>query len=436
MLNVAVTVPRPGLLVYARGLTFTAWLLSLLIGLWWLTDWQAQMELFESGYDRKAYFYYGFAIALLGHLTLGLGAWMTAPFAVLSTWEGRLITAFCALMLLLAPTSVVPRQSAIYAVATAVVVVMMWLFWYSNYYALQRVLTFTAFATFGWLFLLLLHHGLTWGFGGMVGGVNRNITGTAALAAMVCGMFSPKNSIRWASVFGGLFFIVIVSSRGSIVALAIFLAVYHTLHKGTLNAMAFGGAVGLLVFFTLLISPGARDIVMEKILHVHDSHRGVGSGFTGRVEMWQTAINAFWQRPLTGWGFRSASLGEAGAVGGVHSGWLKIFAESGVFGGVLMVATVGLVIWRRFILASRLRTLSPAQMPGLDLPETLHVNVLTCASFCMLATMWVYDQYYINLGSPVSLLFFLLLAAPTYITNQGVALRQWNPMHAVLPSRS
>jgi O-antigen ligase len=430
MLGAGVAVPRPGLLVYARGLTITVYFLSLLIGLWWFTDWQTMMEIFESGYDRKAYFYYGFAIAVLGHLTLGPGAWFSAPFAILSTWEGRLITAFCALMLLLAPTSVVPRQSATYAMATAVVVVLMWLFWYSNYYALEKVLTFTGFAIFGWLLILLLHHGLTRGIGGELGSVNRNITGTAALAAMVCGMFSPKNSIRWTSFFCGLFFIVIVSSRGSMVALAVFLAVYYLLHKGTLNAFALGGGVVLLALFTFLISPGVREFVIETIFRVHDSRRGVGSGFTGRVEMWETAINAFWQRPLTGWGFRSAS-GEASAVGGVHSGWLKIFAESGIFGGILMISTVALVIIRRFFLAWNIRTLAPAQAPGMDLPETVHINALTCASFCMLATMWVYDQYYINLGSPVSLLFFLMLAAPVYITSQGIALYRWNPQHAL-----
>lgn len=95
MLNVAVAVPRPGLLVYARGLTITAWFLSLLIALWWITDWHAMVELYESGYDRKAFYYYGFAIALLGHLTLGLGPWTSCPFVILSDWPGRLITAFC-----------------------------------------------------------------------------------------------------------------------------------------------------------------------------------------------------------------------------------------------------------------------------------------------------------------------------------------------------
>ncbi len=140
--------------------------------------------------------------------------------------------------------------------------------------------------------------------------------------------------------------------------------------------------------------------------------------------MWEQAISAFWQRPLTGWGFRTASLGANTPVGGVHSGWLKLFAEGGLFGGILIVSTVLFVIGRRFFLAWKQRTIKPASLPGIDLQATLHVNILTCASFCMLATMWVYDQYYINLGSPVSVLFFLMLAAPTYITAQGVTLRR------------
>jgi hypothetical protein len=39
-------------------------------------------------------------------------------------------------------------------------------------------------------------------------------------------------------------------------------------------------------------------------------------------------------------------------------------------------------------------------------------------------TLWIYDQYYINLGSPISIVFFLMILAPTFITTQGIGIRK------------
>ncbi len=142
--RVSVTMPRSGVIAYCRGFTLTVWFLSLLVGLWWETDWFALRDLIVSGYDRKQYFYYGILAAVLGHLTLGMNAWISALFDLLSDWAGRLMMSFCVLMILLAPVSALPKSSALYAVATAGAVILMWLFWSSNYRVLQRVLVITA----------------------------------------------------------------------------------------------------------------------------------------------------------------------------------------------------------------------------------------------------------------------------------------------------
>ena len=262
--RVSVTMPRSGVIAYCRGFTLTAWFLSLLIGLWWETDWFALHDLIVSGYDRKQYFYYGILAAVLGHLTLGLDAWISAVFDLLSDRAGQLMISFCVLMLLLAPASALPKSSALYAVATAGAVILMWLFWSSNYRVLQRVLVITGFALFGWLLILLLHHGLIRGFGSAIGGVNRNVTGTAGLAAMVCAMFSPRKAIRWLALAGAVFFSVVVTSRGSMVALAAFLAIYVLLYKGTLKAVLVAGAVGLMGLAVFLVSATARTLCWRR----------------------------------------------------------------------------------------------------------------------------------------------------------------------------
>ena len=109
----AAAVPGSGLLAYARGLSFMVWMFSLSFGFWWVSDWGTQQELYAEGFDVRKYFYFGFGTMLIAHLTLGLAAWFSAPFEMLSTWAGGLVTAFCCLMLLLSPISVVGYTSLI-----------------------------------------------------------------------------------------------------------------------------------------------------------------------------------------------------------------------------------------------------------------------------------------------------------------------------------
>jgi O-antigen ligase len=414
--------PRSGWLAYLRGFTVTAWLFSLTLNWWWITDWFAMQELFQQG-DIKSNYYYGFAIALVGHLTLGLHAWLTVPFRLLSDWTGRLMGVFLGLMLLLSPISAVPRSSALYAAATAVAVAILSLFWASNYRVLQRVLVATSLALFGWLLILLAKNGLTDGLGGIIGGVNRNITGTAALAAMICGLFTYKQNIRWGVIAAAVFFVAIVSSRGSLVGMTAFFAVYFACYKGTVKAAGYALGCLLLAFIAMLVSPDIRHVVLEDIFRLHDSARGMGSGFTGRVGMWEQGLKMFWKQPVFGYGFRATTHARGVGFGGVHSAYIKILLEGGLVGGFLLIAANVNEIIARLRLVLRLRTVRPNELPGIDLVETFRVNVLTCATLCLISTIWVYDQYYVNLGSPISVVYFLMLFSPRYITTQGVAFR-------------
>src|SRR5262249_7164696 len=145
-----------------------------------------------------------------------------------------------------------------------------------------------------------------------------------------------------------------------------------------------------------------------------------GSGFTGRWDMWAQGLDAFARKPVFGWGFRSASLSFSNDIGGVHSGWIKVFVEAGIIGGTVLVAAIIVEMSRRFYLIWKLRKAKQSDYPGIDITTTYHVNAVVAATFCMLCTMWVYDQYYINLGSPVSLVFFMVMTAPAMVTWQGI----------------
>jgi O-antigen ligase len=414
--------PNSGLLAYLRGFTLTFWLFTMLFRLWWVSDWFALQELFESGFDIKGYFYYGFAAAVLGHLTLGPQAWITAPFALLSDWTGRLITIFFLLMLCLSPLSVVPWGSLKYSVATWLVIVLLMLFWASNYRVLQRVLVITGMVLFAWLFILVLKHGLTGGFAGQIGGINRNVTSTAALAAMIFMLFSSKPIFRWAAFAGAAFLVVSVTSRGSILAMGVFVGVYYALHVGTMKA-AVHALLAFLFFAAAVVAfPYLQHLVFEDVFRLSSRSRGFRGGFSGRYEMWNEALGYFWKRPILGYGFRSSSIGAG--FGGVHSAYLKILLEAGFVGTFFLLGAAITELIRRLRLSLRLKSLEPNGLPGINIGESLQINAICCATLCALLTLWIYDQYYINLGSPISIVFFLVIVAPTFITAQGVTLRK------------
>jgi O-antigen ligase len=420
----AARLPSGGLFAYVRGLSLSAYLFSLLFGFWFTSDWGTSQELRGEGFDIKRYFFFGFGVALLAHLTLGVQTWIEGPFQMLSTWVGRLLTAFCALMLLLSPISRVGFTSGLFAVATWGTALMLWLFWESNYRVLQRCLVFACWLQFAWWLVLLKKHGQPFGFGYGIGDINRNVTGTAVLAAMICGLFAVNRYLRWAAVAAAVVFIVLVTSRGSMVALATFAIVYYALNFGVPKLVAHGSIAGVAALLVILIVPRLHYLVFEKVFQVHDAGRGIGSGFTGRTEMWQQGLAAFWKNPVLGYGFRCTSYAGSGDYGGVHSAFIKVFVEAGMIGGFLIIGAMVVETIRRLRISLQLRKLQPGDMPGINLAESFRINSIACATMFLTFTIWVYDQYYINLGSPISVIFFLMLMAPTYVTDQDALIRR------------
>lgn len=415
--------PRGGLLTYLRAASLAFWMFTLVVRFWKISNYEANIELAMSGDNAKFYFYVGFTVAFLAHLTLGPSKLFALPFYVTSTWSGRLITLFCVLELLVAPLSLTLKASMIYSVATWTVYAVMCLYWQSDYRIVQRMTVFAGMVVLAWMFILLLKHGLPKGvFGGGIGGINRNASATAALGAMICCMVSPNKMVRRAAVAAGLFMAVIVTSRGTMVAMAAFFAFYYVVQKGTTKAAVYAVAAFAMLGIIMLVSPYIQYIVLERILHMHDKARGIGSGFTGRVTMWQYALEKFWERPVLGAGFRSTTYSSE--FGGVHSGYLKILVETGAVGATIIVGAVVTEFVRRLRLGIMFRQLSPAAAPGIDIAETVRINSVACGTIAMTLVIWVYEQLYINLGSMASVVFFLMMAAPAYITTQGVALRR------------
>ena len=408
---------------YVRAFTLSIWMFTLVLQFWKISDWEAQQMQAREGSSIRTDFIIGFSICLAAHLTLGLSRLAAAPFQVMSTWSGRLFTTFCAITLVLAPMSLVPTTTGIYAIGTWAVYLLLFLYWQSDYRVVQRMVVVAGGILLAWLFILLLKHGLSLGFGSGIGGINRNTSASIGMAGMICCLTSPRKSIRWAAIAAGLFMALVVNSRGTLVATTIFLVVYYTCYKGTLRA-AMHAAVGVLVLGAIMVAvPKLRGMLLESVLMLHDKSRGLDSGFTGRVESWKQALTSFWEKPIFGVGFRSTTHHGGGDYGQIHSGYLKILVETGFVGAFLVISAVMIECFRRFRLAIRFRDMPPQAAPTIDVAETTRINAVACGTLAMMLAFWVYEQTYINIGNAIAVVFFLMMVSPAYVTRQGTTIR-------------
>jgi O-antigen ligase len=409
-----IAAPRGRMIDYIRAATFPIWMFSLQLPFWYVTDWTFWQESFEF----RTYYYVGFGICLAAHLALGFTPWIRAPFQIVTTWSGAFITAFCALALLLSPLSLKPSATAVYAASTWAVYVLVFIFWQTEYRIAQRMIVLTGMIILAWQIILSLRLGVQVGLS--IGGILRNYTGQAALAAMACCMMSPRKSVRWLAITAALFFCLLVNSRGSILAIAVFQLAYFGLYKGTVRAVLYGLLAMVLIGCAALAVPRMQKVVLEDVMRLHDKVRGAGSGLTGRSAL-NKSSSAVWQKPIFGYGFRVSTQGVEYSA--IHSGYLKILVETGFVGAFLIIGAVLIETFRRFRIVNRIRQLPPAALPHIDIVETMRLNVIAFATLCTTLTIWVYEPLYINLGSVSSLLFWLMIASPTCVTKQGASIR-------------
>jgi hypothetical protein len=407
--------PRVGLLTYARGVTFAFWMFCLQWPFWWIRDWTSWQE----GLDFKQYYYIGFIVCAVAHLTVGIDPLLRAPFQVLSTWSGRFLTLFCAFALLLSPLSEAPSVTARYAVATWGIYVLLHLFWLDDYRVMKRMVVLAGFVILAWQVVLAARLGVRLGYG--IGGILRNYTGQAGFTAMVCCLFSSRKSVRWGGIAAALGLSLMVNSRGSILAVGAFLIVYFALYSGAFRFVVYG-LLGLLAFIgLLLIWPELYDLLANRVMRMNDAGRGVGSGLTGRWETFMNGIAAFWKSPIYGCGFRAAP--EVG-VAASHSGLIRLFVETGFVGGFLMLGSIGIEMVRRFGVVQQLREVPQSAVPELEISETMRVNVIVFATLFTTLLLWVYEPLYISFGSVSSLLFWLMMVAPIYVTSRGAPIQR------------
>lgn len=163
-------------------------------------------------------------------------------------------------------------------------------------------------------------------------------------------------------------------------------------HAWLVFCLAIVGVLG--VYYSEAIVQGTVDFFA-----IHDRHRGLESGGSGRLVLWQATWNLFLAHPILGVGFRThEAVLKVGSS--AHNGYLALLAEIGVIGfaAVLFVAFSGLLKIRR-------RIQDPSQ--------TFSYSVLFGLA-CGYFVLAMFERYFINAGNPMSLLFLLSILSPAH----------------------
>jgi O-antigen ligase len=154
-------------------------------------------------------------------------------------------------------------------------------------------------------------------------------------------------------------------------------------------ALAF---VALVSIVLLLAYYDAVESWVSSLFFLNDRYRGLGTGFTGRVDAWQEALDLFQQNPAFGVGFRMHERYMT-TLSSAHNGYLSLLAEVGVVGTIPVFGLATLGGWRLFR-----RAVAGDSMA-----------IFGFAFFSGYALLVVFERLFLNMGNPTSILVWIFL---------------------------
>lgn len=402
---------------YFRGFAIIIWLFLLTVSFWWIATWKDTFAVRESGFDKNLQ-YIGGAILVFAHLTLGMTVLVNHFTQFFATTKGRLLGGFCLIALALSPLSLAPVRTALYSLSTLAVFLVCSVAWTVDYERFRRIMFIAGVVLLGFLMLLVVHHGMG---KTSVGGIQRNRYSQTAFAGMICVFLSRARSrYIWFAIAVGLS--LLVNSRGTLLVLGVFSVVYLTLKYGMgrgilVTLMLAVGGVMLLAIPK--IGRQASEAVVQKVARVNEAGRGLGSGFSGRVDTWQEGLRVFARSPAIGHGFRTRVGGLSGDEYMAHSGYINMLADVGLLGSALIVGALAFDFLKRFSVIQKIKRQFGAAPPPI-FTDTLELNLTVCAFFAAESILWLFEPLYFNLGATLSVLFIFMVMAP-YVVGREIS---------------
>ena len=244
--------------------------------------------------------------------------------------------------------------------------------------------------------------------GRWIGGIHPNHIGAFALLAAFLAAQSG-HSFRWIIYLIAIFFTILVSSRYAMIAIAMIVVADYLASMSRFDLRRAIGLVILSAMFFLAILFGHE--VIAHWLALHDSARGIESGFTGRAEMWNRFAPQILERPFVGFGFRQRDL-----YYGTHNGFLDFALENGVIVATLFFFAILSIIREGVV---KLRKCDKGKRN----------IIITAASWFAWAFSGFFQPQLVNFGDAFGIMtMFLLTAHVKWMTSNEMS--KWQVEHS------
>ena len=308
------------------------------------------------------------------------------------------VTAFLVVIAVSSSMSVDPAFSFGYAAVTTIGFILCAGIWSCLNWQMGRALVAYAYlgsALSAYLYLYgdIVQGRLTFG--------HPNYLGVICFGVLSCSLLAQNLVIRSAMVALNLWVIIETQSRSCLVASIITLLSYILLSnkramRSWLGPIAAIGIITITVSFGLMF----RDQITEGVsaaLFLEDRHRGIGTGFAGRLEAWDEAYQMFLANPVFGIGFRTHERFMT-TLSSAHNGYFSTLAETGAAGICPALILIGTCVWR-------LLTMSQSG------DNTAIVGFSFVSGFLFVA---MFERYLINFGSSTAVLMWIFLLMPRW----------------------
>lgn len=204
-------------------------------------------------------------------------------------------------------------------------------------------------------------------YGGLSG--NPNTAGAQGVIGVWLSFYllldiDSSKKLRLISLTAIVLFAIIILLSGSgtstvaailLASLMVWLRILVVLENGPKRLAYFVG--GILVI-SLLFGGYLVNNSTEDLRETFTSSLGKESDFTGRTELWDTASDAFWERPLMGWSLdnhetvqENRSFALPGGLDHYHNGYLDTLVSGGLILGLFILYNLWryvVAFWRQF----------------------------------------------------------------------------------------
>ena len=204
---------------------------------------------------------------------------------------------------------------------------------------------------------------------------------------------AAATALAWAMVLAA-------SARSSVLglvaaALFAFVAEFRFLR----NKLGPAGLVSIIVAAIAVVYFAANSTYLQNLLEVNSATRGVGSGVTGRTDLWAKGLMSLTSDPSLmafGGGLRSSEYSVIGFL--TENSYITILLDSGALVGSALIL---------FLMLSPLIALRQSRSPT-GAPNDL---VFLPSFFIFLLVQCFFVRYLVGLGNPTALFTLILFAA-------------------------